>query len=72
MYYGPMQHRDIIKKLGGIRPLARELGHKYPSKVQGWHDRNSIPLKLVPAILKLARTMQKRLKMADFFDGAAP
>jgi hypothetical protein len=48
-------HRDIIDKLGGIRPLARKLGHESHTKVQGWRDRNSIPIEHWPEILKIEK-----------------
>lgn len=39
-----MDHQGIIAQLGGIRPLARKLGHESHTTVQGWFDRNRIPL----------------------------
>lgn len=35
--------QQIITERGGIRPLARSLGHKNHTTVQGWWERNSIP-----------------------------
>ncbi|WP_430739019.1 carph-isopro domain-containing protein [Sphingomonas paeninsulae] len=42
--------RDLIASRGGIRPLARALGHKNPSTVQGWWERNSIPEAHLPSV----------------------
>ena len=39
-----MDHRTIIARLGGIRGLARKLGHAHHTTVQGWNERNQIPL----------------------------
>lgn len=39
-----MQHQAIITKLGGIRALARKLDHANHTTVQGWFDRDRIPL----------------------------
>lgn len=36
-------HQTIIAERGGIRPLARALGHRNHTTVQGWWERNSIP-----------------------------
>lgn len=34
---------DIIRDRGGIRPVARKLGHRNHTTVQGWVERNQIP-----------------------------
>ena len=34
---------DIIRNRGGIRPVARKLGHRNHTTVQGWWERNQIP-----------------------------
>lgn len=36
-------HRTIIAQRGGIRPLARKLGHRNHTTVQGWWERDRIP-----------------------------
>lgn len=38
-----MSDADLIRALGGIRPVARRLGHRNHTTVQGWVDRNHIP-----------------------------
>lgn len=43
-YKGTMQsHRAIITRFGGIRAMARKLGHRNHTTVQGWW-LNSIPV----------------------------
>jgi hypothetical protein len=49
-----MDHRAIISQLGGIRALARKLDHPRHTTVQGWFDRNRIPLDRWPEILAAA------------------
>ncbi|HEB80222.1 MAG TPA: bifunctional diguanylate cyclase/phosphodiesterase, partial [Rhodospirillales bacterium] len=33
----------LMKKFGGMSAMARALGHKYPTTVQGWKDSGAIP-----------------------------
>jgi len=44
---------EILKRLGGIRPVARKLGHRNHTTVQGWWDRNRIPDARRPAVEQL-------------------
>jgi hypothetical protein len=61
----------IINMLGGIRPLARELGIVPHTIVQGWKDRGTIPTKYWPAVSNVA--MRHGFKLtADHFAGLAP
>lgn len=48
-----MTDAEIIKRLGGIRPVARKLGHRNHTTVQGWLERNRIPEWRKPEVLKL-------------------
>ena len=34
---------EIIEAFGGVCSMARKLGIKYPSIVQGWKNRDKIP-----------------------------
>jgi len=61
-----MDHAAIINLFGGIRPLAKALGHDHPTKVYGWKDRNNIPMEHWPALLKLAKKKGKALTREDF------
>jgi hypothetical protein len=44
-------HRDIIRQRGGIRGLARELGHRNHTTVQGWFERDNIPEDRMPSVM---------------------
>ncbi len=46
-----MDHAQIIRDRGGIRPLARALGHRNHTTVQGWADRNNIPAEHLGAVM---------------------
>jgi len=35
--------RQLVEAFGGISPMAKALGHDYPSTVQGWKERGVIP-----------------------------
>lgn len=37
-----MTDKDLIEALGGIRPTARALGHRWPSLVQYWYEHGRI------------------------------
>jgi len=37
-----MTDKDLIEALGGIRPCARALGHRWPSLVQYWWEKGRI------------------------------
>lgn len=37
-----MTDKDLIEALGGIRPTARALGHRWPSLVQYWYENDRI------------------------------
>ena len=63
-----MKAREIIKKFGGIRPMATALGLAPHTRVQQWYERESIPLKHAPAILNAARKRKISLRMVDFFE----
>lgn len=58
---------DIIEELGGVTALARALGHRWPTTVQGWKSRGVIPSRQVSAVLKAANTLGKPLSAADLF-----
>ncbi|WP_443029606.1 carph-isopro domain-containing protein [Sphingomonas sp. TX0522] len=50
-----MDHAELIRQHGGIRPLARALGHKNHTTVQGWLERNNIPPAHLPDVERLKR-----------------
>lgn len=43
-------HVALIAKRGGIRPLARALGHRNHTTVQGWWERKRIPDEHISAV----------------------
>lgn len=51
---GPSIAEIVIKRFGGLTALARALGHKYPTTVQGWRESGKIPPKQWPNIEKAA------------------
>jgi hypothetical protein len=61
---------EIIELFGGIRPMAKALGHKHPSTVQAWADNESIPHWRFYEILTAARKMRLGIKESDFQNGA--
>ncbi len=48
-----MTDAEIIAERGGIRPVARKLGHRNHTTVQGWADRCRIPDQHRRAVLSL-------------------
>ena len=61
-----MTHADIIDRLGGIRKLAHQLGHSRHTTVQGWRDRDAIPVKHWTDLLAVARLVGEPLEPHDF------
>ncbi len=61
----------IISKFGGINPLARALGHKNASTVQGWKERGFIPSRQQALVLRAAKDNDIELSAADFFPSEA-
>lgn len=49
-----MSIRNVITRLGGISFVARALGHRNASTVQGWWEREVIPAHNQRAVLNLA------------------
>lgn len=69
MYFDTMKATEIINLFGGIRPLAKVLGHKHPSTVQNWYERNAIPKWRHHEVLAASRSKRLGLTEADL--GAA-
>lgn len=44
----------VLKRFGGLTALARALGHRNPTTVQGWKETGAIPPKHWPMIEKAA------------------
>lgn len=62
---------QIIEKFGGITGLARALGHKNPTTVQGWKERDVIPAQRIPEVIKAGHANGLELTLDDFFEAAA-
>jgi hypothetical protein len=60
------QAKKIIEKFGGVYPLARALGHKNPTTVQGWLSRGFIPPRQHDPIWEAAKRDGVALSLADF------
>lgn len=60
-----MTHREIITKLGGIRSLARKLDHPVHTTVQGWFERNRIPLDRWAEVIAAANTEGFKINASD-------
>lgn len=58
--------RSVISKFGGVRPLARALGHANPSTVQGWWSRSQIPWRLVEQVIEVGAQRGITIELADF------
>lgn len=62
---------SIIERFGGLTQLARALGHKHPTTVQGWKDRGIIPARRQVDVLAAAKRLGITLSASDFFDQPA-
>lgn len=57
---------SIIDRLGGLTELAKALGHKNPTTVQGWKARGVIPIRHIPAVIEIGRAKGVDLELSDF------
>ncbi|OPH21620.1 hypothetical protein D9623_26620 (plasmid) [Azospirillum brasilense] len=64
------QAEHIISRFGTISALARKLGHKHPTTVQGWKERGWVPADQQPLVLKVGADLEPPLTPQDFFEGA--
>lgn len=62
-----MRHETIIHALGGSRALADELGCK-ERKVRGWRERDSIPSKHWPAVIRASSRLGFRVSLEMLAD----
>lgn len=58
--------KAVIQKFGGINALARQLGHRNASTVQGWSVKGTIPDKHHQEIWDLAQQQGIALDPLDF------
>ncbi|WP_139226849.1 carph-isopro domain-containing protein [Sphingomonas sp. OK281] len=50
-----MSIRTIIARFGGIQPMAKKLGHRNHTTVQGWWERQTIPAHRFREVMAAAR-----------------
>jgi hypothetical protein len=60
------QAEMIISKFGGIAPMARVLGHKNASTVQGWRERGTIPPRRHKEVWEAAKANGIPLELSEF------
>ena len=58
-------HSQIIARLGGIRKLASALGHTNHTTVQGWHDRNNIPVDRWGEVIQAAAQLEQPITVDE-------
>ena len=59
--------QKVIQSFGGIRALARALGHANPSTVSGWYRRGSVPSSQIPIVMDAAQMRGIAIDASDFF-----
>lgn len=57
----------VVFKFGGLRSMARILGHKHPTTIQGWVSRGVIPPRQHRIVWDAAQAHKVKLRKADFF-----
>jgi hypothetical protein len=60
-----MSVRSVIRLFGGVRPLARALGHVNPTTVHGWYVRGVVPWPQVPVVIEAAAQRGLSVDVAD-------
>ena len=61
------QANHIIELFGGTRSMARILGHRNPTTVQGWKERGTIPTRHHSEILVKGKQNGIEIRPKDFF-----
>ena len=62
------QAERTIERFGGLSALARALGHKHVTTVQGWKERGFIPARQQADVLRAAEREGFDLTPADLID----
>lgn len=65
------QAEQIIGMFNGITPLAKALGHKHPTTVQGWKKRGFIPSAQHEPVIEAGRKVGILVRPDDFFFSAS-
>jgi hypothetical protein len=55
----------------GMTALATKLGHRWPTKVQGWKERGKIPIQHVPAVVAAAADLGKPVTTEEIVSASA-
>ncbi len=66
-----MSIRNTISALGGISAVARGLGHRNVTTVQGWWDREVIPAQRQRSVLDLACSLGIAIGPDDIIPASA-
>lgn len=61
------QAEYLIGRFGGISALARALGHRNRSTVQGWKERGVIPSRQHAEVLLAGSHLSPPIEMSEFF-----
>lgn len=64
-YKWGMTHSQIIEWLGGIRKVATALGHNNHTTVQGWAERDKIPVERWAELIAASEALEKPIKADD-------
>lgn len=56
----------IIRRFGGIRPMATKLRDTPPSTIQGWMERGTIPIRRAPEIIAASQALTRPVTASDF------
>ena len=59
--------KTIIAKFGGLTALARALGHRHPTTVQGWLKSGFVPARQQVLVIEAAKREGIAIEAADFF-----
>ncbi len=60
-----MKTQKIINLFGGVRPMAKILGHKHPTTIQYW-IKNGVPKWRYEEIIKAAKRLGIKLTESSF------
>ena len=55
----------VIEKFGGLHQMARALGHKWPTTVQGWRDRGTIPARHILSVVDAGKRVGLEFSTQD-------
>jgi len=62
----------VIDAYGGLAGLARALGHRNSSTVQGWRNRGRVPITKIRDVIALAKAKGLEFTPGDFVPESSP